>query len=779
MPSPFEILKQGDDNTARLFNSINAGLERAAQRQERSLAQTASLAIAKENILLNRAKLNFEEQKLAIGTFMDSARLKMSSALGAANLELSVRNLIRQDKQDKVAFFEKKLESLRKIAQARALSGGMEGVDAMERLEIQALSEIQAIEDSEIGDYGFMEDAIKRVGEVGTSMPNFFRGTGVSVFGGKNDPLDSGVNAWKEKTGPGGVEGPAIPESVFNQLGITSEEDKKNTKVRISDGKKSKTYRVADKGPREDIFRDRTIDVTEGVVKDFGGQVLKDERGKLSGVSGIGNLSIEVIPLNGIEPTEPTLTEAQADAIFNNVRLSGLNQDTGKYPELTDLKKASDAISRVMVAFSDNPLFGQIKIADIKRNAPAYKELQKSYLQDLAFTKNNATLDNLDNLQKLTNGFTEIGGSVEEYSGLKSLVFQRNNLASNVFQLSKQFDELQSKRQDLLDLDVRSGGATGDVREQKRVFVTEGGGLGTIHDAELTRLMNEYITSTNHLNLVQSKINEIAGIVPVEAPVVEPNTTTVGNVTDDLIAGRLGGSTARGPSSIEQVQGLITGNQNRFTNAADRIAEEKRNNQANRPFGEVAGSLFDTQAVTMGAEINSAIAETTNVSTEIFGLDVIGDENLANLKQDISDFIKSDQVLSTSPFIKFATDKLIKILRQDSESLTEEEIGSTEGNAKSNAALRLKEEIDKTTDEDLRTVGKLLVANGLIDAPDEASPFDTSFGASLGSSDLFFINNFANLAKLYLTDFSDKTNEEILDLIPLIKAARILNRFAG
>ena len=307
MPTPFEILAQGDANTRALFSNINAGLETVAKGQERAINQAATLAIAKENVLQNRAKLDFEEQKFKVSAVLDAARLNLSSAQSAARLQQSIMEFSRLDRKHKHDVLSLNAESMRNRAQAAAIADW--DFDAINDVEDQILKERNAIENTDPGDMSFLQGSIKRITEAGTTfagvpISNLFIGGEASVFGGENDPNDSGISAFGRKTGPGGDEGVAVPKKILKANGFPTKASQDGAKVRVrttlDDGTiRDFTHSVVDLGPSEGIFEEKgtsVLDFTEGAIRNSGGRALKDGSGKITGVAGIKKVDFEILP---------------------------------------------------------------------------------------------------------------------------------------------------------------------------------------------------------------------------------------------------------------------------------------------------------------------------------------------------------------------------------------------------------------------------------------------------------------------------------------------------
>jgi hypothetical protein len=121
-----------------------------------------------------------------------------------------------------------------------------------------------------------------------------------SVFGGGSDPEDSGVNAWGERTGEGGVEGVAVPMKVlqrtFPGVGKNSLRRRGRVLVRTPDGREHRLP-LADLGTAERVWAREgrpVLDFTPGAAERVGGVVHRSEDGRMTGVSGLDNLSFSL-----------------------------------------------------------------------------------------------------------------------------------------------------------------------------------------------------------------------------------------------------------------------------------------------------------------------------------------------------------------------------------------------------------------------------------------------------------------------------------------------------
>lgn len=125
-----------------------------------------------------------------------------------------------------------------------------------------------------------------------------------TVFGGKTDPNDKGINFRGQPTGPGGLEGVAMPQSVMASYGATKKSDYDNFRVLVRNGSNQNVFPVivpiVDRGTAESVVEEAgkmKLDLTEGAVKAIGGKVTYNSAGKQAGTSGIGDLKFSVVRL--------------------------------------------------------------------------------------------------------------------------------------------------------------------------------------------------------------------------------------------------------------------------------------------------------------------------------------------------------------------------------------------------------------------------------------------------------------------------------------------------
>jgi peptidoglycan hydrolase-like protein with peptidoglycan-binding domain len=122
-----------------------------------------------------------------------------------------------------------------------------------------------------------------------------------TAFGGKLDPGDNGIGAFGFKTGPGGREGVAVPESVM--VALTGTDDKsvhQQYRVEVLNrltGKRA-VFDIVDRGPGQRVWRSNrraVLDLTEGAVEKMGGEVIKNSSGRMTADSGLEDLAFRII----------------------------------------------------------------------------------------------------------------------------------------------------------------------------------------------------------------------------------------------------------------------------------------------------------------------------------------------------------------------------------------------------------------------------------------------------------------------------------------------------
>lgn len=160
----------------------------------------------------------------------------------------------------------------------------------------------------------------KTFGGIAIQPPGkYYTGAKVTVFGGTNDPLDSGRNMLGEKTGRGGVEGVAIPQAILEAnfgdrlSGKNTDADKRwirdNVRVVVKTPTgQTKVLPVVDYGTAEKVWKSSgraALDFTPGALRAIGGHATKDASGKLTGVSGVDGIDFAItttdagMPLQG------------------------------------------------------------------------------------------------------------------------------------------------------------------------------------------------------------------------------------------------------------------------------------------------------------------------------------------------------------------------------------------------------------------------------------------------------------------------------------------------
>lgn len=151
-----------------------------------------------------------------------------------------------------------------------------------------------------------------------------YRNAGVSVFGGPNDPADSGTNARGQRTGAGGVEGAAVPEAIVEKLFPGKTEDKdwvaQNVRavVTTADGA-IHTLGWADFGTSEETWKENkrpVLDLTPGAVQQLGGRVTMDEQGNQTGVVGLDTVDFAVVSIDTGGKALSDMTWPQAKAAW-------------------------------------------------------------------------------------------------------------------------------------------------------------------------------------------------------------------------------------------------------------------------------------------------------------------------------------------------------------------------------------------------------------------------------------------------------------------------------
>ena len=136
-----------------------------------------------------------------------------------------------------------------------------------------------------------------------------------SVFGGTSDPADSGVGFTGKKTGPGGVEGVAMPQGVMDAWGVTSKGEYEKFRVIVWNGANREVFPIVDRGTAESVVEKHkrfVLDFTEGAVKKAGGSVIYKD-GKQAGVTGLDNLKFAVVPVMPVELKGREWDEVLAD----------------------------------------------------------------------------------------------------------------------------------------------------------------------------------------------------------------------------------------------------------------------------------------------------------------------------------------------------------------------------------------------------------------------------------------------------------------------------------
>ena len=745
MPSPFEILAQGDQNTARLFASINAGLEATAQRQERSLNQAASLAINKESIIQNRQKLDLAERKFATDSFLDAARLQLSAAQSNAYLQQSARQLFNEDRKFKRDGLRERIVIGQMAMEAKALETG--DFSGLSNFHQQALEEYESIDNTEIGDTSFMDSSMDRINKAGQAADFLLKGAGASVFGGRSDPNDSGVNAWGKKTGPGGVEGIAIPDHIFESLGITNEKDKENSKVLIRVNGKEMMINVADKGPRRDIWENGTADLTEGIIEQLDGTISRDARGRQTGASGIGEIDIiKVIPpgdqgTGNFGSAGNQLRSKDNLKYYSQSKAAAINEDPDSYAAaITKSGKKIPQTMEEMLKYERNvnslstikPAQKEGAIAEMRRLSPAYDPVRKDILQTLAFSNDqDILLTDLDALQKHSQTYTDAGGNIVEYSQLKELVMQRNKLDGAIFTSS-------ANRRNAIASTFRSASIPSD--DPSSFF--DPSGFADEADFEMKKIAK----FQGQLKIVQDKIDKIAGIEPLP----EPEAPEAGN--PEIATGRfLNGGNEAAKAEARKAQDDLFSSRSLSENLSD-LREQ-----------ELPGFI----------NIKSAIKEVSpDIDPSTVSITSIGQESLSKLKSEI----KGSSKLGTKPLgrgtiLDTAVDTLInKFIQDDSDTITVEELNKSG----KDLTAQVNSLINSASTEDLEMMGKILVDRGLI----EESPDNISFGAgaSIGPVNPRYLEK---SALDYMTNLKDRSTFETISMIPILKTAKVLVKLAG
>lgn len=174
--------------------------------------------------------------------------------------------------------------------------------------------------------FGDTDEEEAEEGPVGTfgevpipPMGGTFQGASGSVYGGKNDPNDKGINHLGERTGPGGVEGVAIPQKVMEAYGFPEATDTKAVRVVVRNGANVTVLPVVDRGTAEDLVEEKgkfVLDFTEGAAKAAGGRpIIKD--GLLKGVSGLDSIEFAIVPLPEIDMLGMEWPEVRAAVMKN------------------------------------------------------------------------------------------------------------------------------------------------------------------------------------------------------------------------------------------------------------------------------------------------------------------------------------------------------------------------------------------------------------------------------------------------------------------------------
>lgn len=140
-----------------------------------------------------------------------------------------------------------------------------------------------------------------------------------TVFGGKKDPGDEGINYLGKPTGKGGIEGTAIPQALLH--------DKFPDKVTVRDGKipdaqkqwidknvrtvvrgpdgRMHVMPVADLGTAEKVWSDKgrpTLDLTEGAARQIGAKPTYDKNGIMRGLTGVSTVDFSVVSIETSKP---------------------------------------------------------------------------------------------------------------------------------------------------------------------------------------------------------------------------------------------------------------------------------------------------------------------------------------------------------------------------------------------------------------------------------------------------------------------------------------------
>jgi hypothetical protein len=145
-----------------------------------------------------------------------------------------------------------------------------------------------------------------------------YQNAGASVFGGKDDPADSGKNYRGLATGPGGVEGAAVPQkllaamfpknvAIVNGAIPSAQKDWVDANVRVvvrAPNGTMKVLPVADLGTAERIWAKNgrpVLDVTDTPAKELGGQIVY-QNGVKVGLKGLDNLQFSVVSVDAGKP---------------------------------------------------------------------------------------------------------------------------------------------------------------------------------------------------------------------------------------------------------------------------------------------------------------------------------------------------------------------------------------------------------------------------------------------------------------------------------------------
>lgn len=748
MPSPFEILAQGDQNTARLFAGINAGIEATAKRQEDSLNKVATLAVAKEEIIQNRQKLTIAEQKFKINTFLDVARLNLSAAQSAAALEMQARQLMAYDSKAKTDLLKDRTALTIKSAMVSSVLN--KDLSIIERANKSLLEEYNNI-NSPVGDFTPIRESVDRVNNFWKASSALFPTQGLepSVFGG-NEPHDSGVNNFGQKTGPGGLEGIAINDELLDQAGIPRAQ-RANAKVRIttSDGREA-VVGIADKGPRNP----NRADMTQGVIEQLGGRVILNEQGQPVGVDGIGPVNIELLSSDGnpfaanktdlAKQFPPSLpTEAQTREFIDNPAALGaaVLSSPNNYDHIKDLKQANEFETMVKVLFADEPNLGNVMIADMKRTAPAYKEQQISVLRRVAaITDVNISPSDSDVIGGFQAMHSSLGGDVSSFDSLAAKVHNRNMLQVN---LDKNFDKLSSIRNSMLSPAVLDTLPPQGVKEDEN-----NPSLFKQFQDQVNYLNDESSLARFQIKELNRQINEQAELAPLPVkPVPLPPKDTVETAT-----GRFLGSNP-------EVDAVTSG-----------LSEQRRKLSESSSFEEVFERFNTKDIPSPKVSIDSAISEITSVSpSDLNMVNLRSEDSLSRLRKELNG--KSIKPSSVSSIV---IDNLIPKLRDDADArIVRDAIEQSEDNEL--ALLKFNEIKNNSTDDALKIMGKILISKGLVNRKDKSIVYDVSSSLVGAAASI----NEIETAKKYMSILSNKSDEEKIDIIPMLKVAQILSAFKG